>query len=185
MPIFIESKKRKPTNILMLYPQAEIIDVTSKGVEPYIKLSPFYPHGDIPIPFSDNYFSASVEGIWQGLKVFENQDVDPSKFYITTMKNLKRTVRKYGMPLGHRTGINGTKLLNYYEARINIYIPTYLWVLKNKVPELIEQIRLLAQNKPVVLLDYETNTDVFNLKKPLSHASLIKALIENHPSILL
>ena len=31
----------------------------------------------------------------------------------------------------------------------------------------------------LVLLDYETNCDVNNLRKPLSHAGLIKAYLEN------
>ena len=35
----------------------------------YKTLSPFYPHGGIPIPFSGSVTSQSVEGIWQGLKV--------------------------------------------------------------------------------------------------------------------
>ena len=39
-----------------------------------------------------------------------------------------------------------------------------------------------SKNKPVVLLDYNTNPDVYNPKSPLSHASLIKAYIEgNYP----
>ena len=39
-----------------------------------------------------------------------------------------------------------------------------------------------SKNKPVVLLDYNTNPDVWNPKSPLSHASLIKAYIEgNYP----
>ena len=38
------------------------------------------------------------------------------------------------------------------------------------------------KNKPVVLLDYNTNPDPYNPKSPLSHASLIKAYIEgNYP----
>ena len=52
----------------------EIIDVTSKGNEPWVKFSPFYPHGDNPVPFLDRT-AQSVEGIWQALKVFENEDV--------------------------------------------------------------------------------------------------------------
>ena len=59
-----------------------ILDVTSSGPEPWVRFSPFYPHGSIPVPFSPGLLSASVEGIWQGLKVFEFMDVDPSKFVI-------------------------------------------------------------------------------------------------------
>ena len=58
----------------------------------------------------------------------------------------------------------------------------YKWVLENKLQKLVTAIRIISKNKPVVLLDYNTNPDVNNPKKPLSHASLIKAYIEgNYP----
>lgn len=72
MEIIIKNKRCKKENILKEYPDAIIIDVTSKGEGEWQKLSPFYPHGGIPVPFSDGIRSMSVEGVWQGLKVFEN-----------------------------------------------------------------------------------------------------------------
>jgi hypothetical protein len=176
--IIIESKKKKLENILKKYPDAILCDVTSKAKDSLIKLSPFYPHGGIPVPFSDGYTATCVEAVWQGLKVFENSDIDICMFQNDTMKNIKRTVRKYGTPLGHRKGVNGTELLGYLEARKQIYIPTYRWVLENKVYGIIERLRQASETKTIVLLDYDTNSDVENLKKPLSHASLIKAYVE-------
>ncbi|MGN0088780.1 MAG: DUF6939 family protein [Candidatus Limimorpha sp.] len=44
-------------------------DVTSQARDGLVRLSPFYPHGGIPVPFSEGYTAACVEGIWQGLKV--------------------------------------------------------------------------------------------------------------------
>lgn len=176
--IIIESKKKKPENILKKYPDAVLCDVTSKAKDSLIKLSPFYPHGGIPVPFSEGYMATCVEAIWQGLKVFENSDIDTNMFRNDTMKNIKRTVRKYGTPLGHRKGVSGTELLGYLEARKQIYIPAYRWVLENKVYGIIEKLRLASKTKTIVLLDYDTNSDVENLKKPLSHASLIKAYVE-------
>ena len=73
--IIIESKRKKQENILKKYPDAVIVDVTSKAADGLVKLSPFYLHGDIPVPFSKSYTAACVEGIWQGFKVFENEDV--------------------------------------------------------------------------------------------------------------
>ena len=176
--IIIESKKKKPENILKKYPDAVLCDVTSKAKDSLIKLSPFYPHGGIPVPFSEGYMATCVEAIWQGLKVFENSDIDINMFRNDTMKNIKRTVRKYGTPLGHRKGVNGTELLGYLEARKQIYIPAYRWVLENKVYGIIEKLRLASKTKTIILLDYDTNSDVENLKKPLSHASLIKTYVE-------
>ncbi len=63
--IVIRNKRCSISNILKEFPNAEIFDVTSKGV--YKTLSPFYPHGAIPVPFSGTVTSQSVEGIWQGL----------------------------------------------------------------------------------------------------------------------
>lgn len=177
--IIIESKRKKPKTILKKYPDAILADVTSGAKDGLIKLSPFYPHYGIPVPFSEGYTATCVEAIWQGLKVFEGADVDVQRFQNDTMKNIKRTVRRFGKPLGHRKGVNGTELLGYIEARKQIYIPTYKWVLENKVADIIERLRNASNSgKTIVLLDYDTNADVENAKKPLSHASLIKAYVE-------
>jgi hypothetical protein len=53
-------------------------------------------------------------------------------------------------------------------------------VLENKVSEIIEQLREASQIEDIVLLDYETNCDVLNPKKPLSHAFLVKSYVEGH-----
>ena len=98
--IAIESKCRKRENILKKYPDAVIADVTSQATDGLVRLSPFYPHGGIPVPFSEGYTAMCVEAIWQGLKVFESADVDVDMFANDTMKNIKRTVRRFGKLLG-------------------------------------------------------------------------------------
>ena len=179
--IIIESKRKSLESLKEKYPDAMIIDVTSKAQDEFVRFSPFYPNGGIPVPFTDD-IAVSVEGIWQGLKVFEDADVDTSFFSKRDMKNLKRTTRKYGHCLGHRKGVHGEELLGYIEARKLIYLPCYKWVLENKLQKLVAAVRIISKNKPVVLLDYNTNPDVNNPKSPLSHASLIKAYIEgNYP----
>ena len=157
------------------FPGAEIIDVTSKASEPWVRLSPFYPHGGIPVPYCDGVTSESVEGIWQALKVFQDSDVDPAKLRITTMKGLKRTVRRHGPVQGHRTGLHGGRLLPYETARRRIYLPAYRWVLEHRVADLVERLR---DKEDVVLLDYTTNGDVTDPASPLSHAALIQLHIE-------
>ena len=74
--ILIENKRTKVEILKEKYPGALIIDVTSKSNDVWVKLSPFFPVGGIPVPFSPDYESATVEGIWQGLKVFEGHGVD-------------------------------------------------------------------------------------------------------------
>jgi hypothetical protein len=181
--IYIDNKKKSKVKLQEKYPNAKIVDVTSKATTGLVKLSPFYPHGEIPIPFSEGQTAMCVEGVWQGLKVFEKEDIDPKMFKNDTMKNIKRTVRKFGKPLGHRKGVGGVELLDYIQARIYIYLPVYLWVLENKVQNIIERLRDASKEQDIVLLDYETNDDVLNAQKPLSHAFLVKAYVEgNYPT---
>ena len=92
--IVIQNKRKKPENILKAYPGAIICDVTSQAKDGLVKLSPFYPHGGIPVPFSEGWTATCVEAIWQGLKVFDSADVDTEMFKNDTMKNIKRTVRR-------------------------------------------------------------------------------------------
>ena len=182
MQIVIKNKKCSTDKIKREYPDCVIIDVTSKAKDEFRKLSPFYPHCSIPVnPTSEQFlFGASVEGIWQGLKVFENEGPSLSSLHNTSMRGLKRTTRVHGRCLGHAYGdIIGKKytLLGYVEARKKLYVPAYKWVLENKCADLVNKIRIIAQHKTVVLLDYNTNEDIENGSKPLSHAALIKKYI--------
>lgn len=78
--IIIESKRKKRETLLWKYPDAILADVTSKATDDLVKLSPFYPHGGIPVPFSEGMTATCVEAVWQGLKVFETADVDVAMF---------------------------------------------------------------------------------------------------------
>lgn len=161
------------------YPEYKIIDLTSKSNDPGMrKFSPFYPHGNIPVPYS-KYHACSVEGIWQGLKVFEKRDgtieeIDTKCFSNATGKNLKRTLRAKNRLkcLGHRV-LNANALLGYSEARKKIYLPSYRFVLKNSLRDQVSYLGRLAETHPMIFLDYNTNEDN-NLSQPLSHAGLVK-----------
>ena len=176
--IIVESKRKIIENILKKHPNAVVADVTSQAKDGLVRLSPFYPHGGIPVPFSEGYTATCVEGIWQGLKVFENEDIDTSMFRNNTMKGIKRTVRKHGRVLGHRKGVLGTEILGYMEMKHQIYIPTYRWMLEHKAMDIIERLRKASETKTIVLLDYNTCCDVDDETKPLSHAYLVKAYAE-------
>lgn len=177
--IIITNKRRKKDKLIKEYPGAIIADVTSKAEDDLVRLSPFYPHGDIPIPFSSPKTGASVEGIWQGLKVFEKRGIDLEVMQNRTMKGLKRTVRQFGKPLGHQKGLLSKELLGYESARKEIFIPTYRWMLEHKEMAIIERLRKASNaGKTIILLDYNSSTDVDDLSKPLSHAYLVKAYAE-------
>lgn len=180
--IYVANKKRSPERIQKDYPGAKIFDITSSAPSPQgQKLSPFYPHGNIPIPGDSKGMTATcVEAIWQGLKVFEGCGIDKSMFRNDTMKNIKRTVRKFGKPLGHQYGVFSNEILNYADARRLIYIPSYKYVLDNvpSVHSLVEQLKERSKAEDIVLLDYNLNPDNRDITKPLSHAELVKMYIE-------
>jgi len=181
MTITIANRRSKPENLRKkLGDGVAIIDVTSKADEPWVRFSPFWPHGGIPVPFTDGVTATCVEGVWQALKVFETEDVDESKLQITNMKGLKRTVRRLGGVKGHRKGLTGEELLPYREARKLIYLPVYRWILENCLQAEVEQLRQIAAERDVVLLDYTTNGDIDDLKTPLSHAALVRRFLENN-----
>jgi hypothetical protein len=183
MPIEVASRRASLVKLAERRPGALIVDVTSKGAEPWVRFSPFYPHGGIPVPGSSDRSSQSVEGLWQALKVFETADVDPAKLDVTSMKGLKRTARRFGRVLGHRDGLDGTRLLPYADARRRIYLPAYRWVLEHRLADLAAELRVASERQELILLDYTLNGDPANLATPLSHAALLaRHLRGDYPS---
>ena len=169
-------------HLLTLTKQPDVVihDLTSRGPEPWVRFSPFFPHGGIPVPFTPGRNAMSVEGIWQGLKVFASADVDESKLDVTGMRGLKRSERRFGRVLGHRRGLHGQQLLDYLDARMQIYLPSYRWVLDNYVTDLVDILRAEAEHGNVVLLDYSTNGEVGDVRRPLSHAHLVARYVAGH-----
>lgn len=173
LPIRVASKRCSLSKLLHAHPDAQVLDVTSRGDEPWVRFSPFYPHGDIPVPGFPGMVGASVEGIWQGLKVFERAGIDQNCFANRSMKGIKRSARRFGKVLGHRAGPNDESLLDYLVARHQIYLPCYRWMLDHCMPRLCQLLRERARVRSVILLDYNTNGEVGDLARPLSHAQLI------------
>src|SRR5262249_28686376 len=179
LPIHVESRRKKRATLERAWPDALILDVTSKGEQPWVRFSPFYPHGGIPVPNTPGTFARSGDGLWQGLKVFEHEDIDPSRWQIDDMKGIKRGGDKRGKILGHRFGVGSPVLLSYRDARYRIYLPAYRWVLENRLAAEVARLRNEMASSPLVLLDYETNGNVEDLSRPLSHAALIKLYLED------
>lgn len=200
--IIIASNRTRAT-IAAKYPGYEVIDVTSKGKDgnEYITLSPFCDYEDIgcrpafEVPFRTER-SFSVEGVWQGLKVFQNESIDVKKFQNRSKKDFKRKeTAARGKILGHFGG-EGCDMLNYIEARRQIYVPTYNFMLDNYAKEIMKTLYDLHLRKDIVLIDYFVNDDIENIAKPLSHASLIKkrlhemfrsqfGIIEEQPDVVI
>ncbi|GHJ48037.1 hypothetical protein Cs7R123_53790 [Catellatospora sp. TT07R-123] len=173
--VHVASARLAAATLARRFPDATIVNVTSRGEQPWVRLSPFYPHGGIPVPFTPGVTSMSVEGVWQALKVLDDADVDPAKLAVAAMRGIKRAPHRGGTVRGHRRGLHGTELLAYEQARREIYLPTYLFQLEHRAADEVARLRDLALAGPVVLLDYTVNGDVTDLSVPLSHAALIAA----------
>ena len=82
--VVIESRGRRRANVEKAWPGALIVDVTSKGSDPWLRFSPFFPHGGVPVPNSPGIFSQSVEGIWQGLRFSKSRTLILPGFWSQT-----------------------------------------------------------------------------------------------------
>jgi hypothetical protein len=143
----------------------EWIDVSSSGEPPLNQLSPFYPHGGIPIPGLSGQHSDSVEGIWQGLKVIRGKTA-PRFFEGGGQKRV-------GKPLGHQFG-DSTRLLGIVEARRKIYVPAYEWMLENRIEPAVLAgfISKAFRGVSQFFYDREDNGSI-GKDTPLAHASLL------------
>lgn len=70
--IVIDSERKKRENILKKYPDAIIADVTSHAEDDLIKLSPFYPHDGILVPFRYSFQATILEHCFTKLADFCN-----------------------------------------------------------------------------------------------------------------
>lgn len=181
--IFVTSKKRKMENILKEFPGAFLLDVTSTSHQEEGRvLSPFYPHGNLIVPGArpvGALKATCVEAIWQALKVFKDEKEDLLMLKNDTGKGIKRTIRKHGEILGHRWLESGD-ILDYYSARLKIYLPAY-WGMLKMAPLAVKSIELITEKSKegdVVLLDYNVNDNFRDITRPLAHAGLIKLFIE-------
>lgn len=143
---------------------AVVYDVSSYAEHPYCTLSPFLPHGGIPVPGLPGTTSDSVEGIWQGLKLIGGK-IAPRYF---SGQGSKRG----GVPRGHQYG---DKLLKIVEAREKIYRVSYEWMLENRAdPELIAGFieRALA-GEPQYFHDVSNNGRIGDPNEGWAHAAVL------------
>lgn len=143
---------------------AIVYDVSSYAEHPYCKLSPFWPHGNIPIPGMPGKTSDSVEGIWQGLKLIHNK-ISPRHF---SGQGFKRV----GKPRGHQYG---DKLLSIVEARDKIYRVAYEWMLEHSVEnELIHSfIMQMMDGQTLYFHDVSNNGKIGNPDEGWAHAFVL------------
>lgn len=154
-----------------------VLDVSNRSEHPtWQKFSPRYPHGDIPVPGRDGTTAVTVEGIWQGLKTFkEGSGIDTSKFNSKTSGGVARSKRKYGEIAGF---LVADALIDEANARLNVFLPAYKWVLEHKLgvemQAILDQLRL---GKNILLIDHNVGEDINDVTKRFSHAAIIKSCL--------
>lgn len=143
------------------------LDVSSYGQAGWNVLSPRYMHGGIPVPGMEGKTAKTLEGIWQGLKKFEEGGTD------LEMLDSGRPKKRRGKPLGHVYG-DEPRLLGLVEARERIYLPAYRWIIDNheEAKSKFETLVELARTKKVYVYDRESNGDL-TAPKPFAHAALL------------
>ena len=147
----LEVVEKKDQERILQYQQQGfiVIDLTRESTDDvYRKFHPSYPHGDVPFPEFPDYTAQSVEGIWEGLKMFESSGIDASKFECTDPNNLSRTEQDYGIYRGHRFGVN--TILTEEEAFQRIYKPLYAWQVLVKLEKEFKTLKNLYQTQPMV-----------------------------------
>ena len=139
-------------------------DVSSYAEPPFCALSPMWVHGGIPVPGAPGEASDTVEGVWQGLKVIRGKTA-PRFFRGPGAK-------RGGKPSGHQFG---KKELGVVDARRLIYVPTYEWVLENRIdPELIRNfIDAALAGVTQHFHDVGDNGDPNDADQPLAHAAVL------------
>lgn len=141
-----------------------VIDASSYAESPYCELSPMWVHGGIPIPGMPGVTSDTVEGVWQGLKMIRGKTA-PRYFRGPGAK-------RGGKPSGHSFG---KKQLGVVDARRLIYVPTYEWMLENRIsPDVLRGFTDAAlAGVPQHFHDVGDNGDPNDADQPLAHAAVL------------
>eukprot|EP00026_Physarum_polycephalum_P006475 Phypoly_transcript_06518.p1 GENE.Phypoly_transcript_06518~~Phypoly_transcript_06518.p1 ORF type:complete len:309 (+),score=60.31 Phypoly_transcript_06518:763-1689(+) len=141
------------------------------------RFSTRFPHMHVPIPFMpENRVGSTVEGIWQGLQVYENEDTDGDYMIATKPRDLVRKAK--GEFKGWRKGLRGTGLLSLVDARKQILIPTYKHVLEKNLKKEVQQIQEKREREGKVIVVVgeggEVGWDVEDEKVPFGAAGILK-----------
>lgn len=160
----------------MLQQQGQrVIEVSSRAPLPFRYLSPFYPHGHVPVLGMSGTTADSVEGVWQGLKLLQGT-IDPTYFH-------GRGKKRRGKPTGH---LYGTEILDYREARDVIYVTLYRWMIYEAPHARDTALQLLREGRhqDIFVHDVETNGNIDDLTRPLAHAAVLVDILNDNLAAL-
>ena len=135
-------------------------------------LSPYYPWGNIPVPFSLGFKAESVMAIWEGLKVHTLRSIDKNIFSMKNLNGLNKLKTDFGEFIGYKRGISYDFIYNEEEAFQQIFIPSYRWTLEHGASKMIYWLRNNI-HKNIVLIENPKEI----IPNRLSPAKLLKAYV--------
>lgn len=152
-----------------IWPGAVVFDVTLGGA--LEKMDPAFPIEKVLIPGIKRKKSLSIFGMWEGLKIFEKKrEIDESYFISEKKLGKSRKCKSYGKVIGIQVGEN---VIGIENAVNDVFVKEYEKNIKERFGVIIDGIKKESMKRDIVLLDYE------NERYPISHAELIKRIIES------
>jgi len=152
----------------------DVIDMRFNARQPYCRLNFDYQHGQIPVPGLRGMYAESVTGILEGLRLV-GPTGRPGKVNCGYFVGA-------GRPRPLKTGqwCSGYsykgRAVNLAEARRLLIIPSYQWVLANKVQAVVAKISKLARVRAVGLYDGYGSADL-HVDARLSAAAVLTAYL--------
>jgi len=123
----------------------KIISVKPDSDPPWCRLSPDYQAGQIPVPGLRGMYSDCVTGVMEGLKLIGPKG-KPGKInpaYFSGPGRLR--------PVGDKEWFLGYSFkgqrIDFSQAWDLIFVPTYLWTLQNKCPDLVGNLKKISKDK--------------------------------------
>ena len=151
-----------------IWQKALVFDVTLGGAME--KMDPSFPIEKVKIP-GIRKWALSLNGVWEGLKVFSKKnEIDSTYFFNEKKLGKTRKCKSYGNLIGVKIG---EEVLDVEKGIEEVFVKGYKYLLENRYDGLMNVIKNAAKEKVVVLLDY--NEDRY----PVSHAEMIKDYINN------
>lgn len=159
-----------------------VLDIRSTAEHPYCCLSFDYQHGQIPVPGLRGNYGESVTGIFEALRLIGpigkpgrinyGYFAGPGRERSCRMGEWMTGWSYYG------------RCVDIFEARRQILIPAYRWVLENKAAAACFKVRKLASQRAIGLYDGHESA---NIRAPerLSAAAILTAYLDDRLDLFL
>jgi hypothetical protein len=150
-----------------------VFDIRATAEQPWCRLAFDYQHGGIPVPGYHGMRADSVTGTMEALKL-----VGPVEAVgRINLGYLSGAGRVRHVPEGHRcSGYHYRgRPVGLGTARVNILVPSYLWVLSNQVADVVCELRRIAKSRTAGLFDGDS-PDILSDER-LSAAALLAAYL--------